>query len=112
MNKKQNLRRKKLLNARENMGLYVFKYHAQRSHTCRNLRTKNLILTAELDKIKALEQIKEILQLHQTVKAMRTQFGAAPENGHRSLEGAFVPYLLGLTNINPMENTKLRNPLT
>jgi len=110
-NKKHEKKRREKLEARTNIDAFrtQLKYKIQQRFP--DLSLEHPAVVAEMDAICAAGLAEGMIVLGKMVTGIRTEMGVNPEADKGSLIGAIVPYVLGITMENPIENGQLDSAL-
>lgn len=111
MSKKKNAKRKAQLSEKAKYESLCFQVKFGRSKRMPDLPDDNPIVNAELDAIRQTGLTEGILLLRDIVEGVRQELQREQEPDTNSLQGAFVPYLLGITLSHPQETEGQTNPL-
>ncbi len=104
--------RKQQLEARANIDTFRFQIEYKIQQRFPELSKDHPAVVAEVDAICAAGLAEGMLVLGKMVSGIRTEMGVEPEADKGSLIGAIVPYVLGITVDNPIENGQLDDTLT
>lgn len=109
--KEQERKRKQQLEARANIDAFRTQLEMKIRNRFPELGTDHPAVVAEMDAICAAGLAEGMIVLGKMVTGIRTEMGVNPEADKGSLIGAIVPYVLGITMENPIENGQLDSTL-
>jgi len=109
--KQQERKRKEQLQARANIDAFRTQLEMKIRDRFPELGTDHPAVVAEMDAICAAGLAEGMIVLGKMVTGIRTEMGVNPEADKGSLIGAIVPYVLGITMENPIENGQLDTTL-
>lgn len=110
--KAQERKRKEQLKARADIDTFRFQIEYKIRERFPELPEDHPAVVAEVDAICAAGLAEGMFMLGKMMTGIRTELGVNPEADKGSLIGAIVPYVLGITMENPIENGQLDNTLT
>ena len=109
--KEHERKRREKLEARANIDAFRFQIEYKIRQRFPELGEDHPSVVAEMDAICAAGLAEGMIVLGKMVTGIRTEMGVNPEADKGSLIGAIVPYVLGITMENPIENGHLDNTL-
>ena len=109
--KEHERKRKEKLEARANIDTFRFQIEYKIRQRFPELGEDHPAVVAEMDSICAAGLAEGMIVLGKMVTGIRTEMGVNPEADKGSLIGAIVPYVLGITMENPIENGQLDTTL-
>ena len=109
--KEQERKRKQQLEARANVDAFRTQLEMKIRNRFPELGTDHPAVVAEMDAICTAGLAEGMIVLGKMVTGIRTEMGVNPEADKGSLIGAIVPYVLGITMENPVENGQLDSTL-
>lgn len=101
MSKQKDQKRKAQLSEKSKNGSFKFQVEYARQQRGAFIAADAPELMVEVDAICRNGLVDAILALRDIVDGVRREFGIEPENERCSLNGAIVPYLLGITTVCP-----------
>ena len=110
--KEQERKRKQQLEARANIDAFRTQLEMKILNRFPELGIDHPAVVAEMDAICAAGLAEGMIVLGKMVTGIRTEMGVNPEADKGSLIGAIVPYVLGITMENPIDNGQLDSTLT
>lgn len=110
--KEQERKRKQQLEARANIDAFRTQLEMKIRNRFPELGTDHPAVVAEMDAICAAGLAEGMIVLGKMVTGIRTEMGVNPEADKGTLIGSIVPYVLGITMENPIENGQLDSTLT
>ena len=110
--KQQERKRKEQLQARANIDAFRTQLEMKIRYHFPELGEDHPAVVAEVDAICAAGLAEGMFVLGKMVTGIRTEMGVNPEADKGSLIGAIVPYVLGITMENPIDNGQLDSTLT
>lgn len=109
--KEQERKRKEQLKARADIDTFRFQIEYKIRQRFPELGEDHPAVVAEMDAICAAGLAEGMFVLGKMVTGIRMEMGVNPEADKGSLIGAIVPYVLGITMENPIENGQLDTTL-
>ena len=109
--KEQERKRKEQLKSRADIDTFRFQIEYKIRQRFPELGEDHPAVVAEVDAICAAGLAEGMFVLGKMVTGIRTEMGVNPEADKGSLIGAIVPYVLGITMENPIENGQLDTTL-
>ena len=109
--KEHERKRREKLQARANIDAFRFQIEHKIRQRFPELGEDHPAVVAEMDAICAAGLAEGMIVLGKMVTGIRTEMGVNPEADKGSLIGAIVPYVLGVTVENPIENGQLDSTL-
>ena len=109
--REQERKRKEQLKSRADIDTFRFQIEYKIRQRFPELGEDHPAVVAEMDAICAAGLAEGMFVLGKMVTGIRTEMGVNPEADKGSLIGAIVPYVLGITVENPIENGQLDNTL-
>ena len=109
--KEQERKRKEQLKSRADIDTFRFQIEYKIRQRFPELGEDHPAVVAEMDAICAAGLAEGMFVLGKMVNGIRTEMGVNPEADKGSLIGAIVPYVLGITMENPIENGQLDSTL-
>ncbi len=109
--KEHERKRREKLEARANIDAFRTQLEMKIRNRFPELGTDHPAVVAEMDAICAAGLAEGMIVLGKMVTGIRTEMGVNPEADKGSLIGAIVPYVLGITMENPIENGQLDSTL-
>jgi len=110
--REQERKRKEQLKSRADIDTFRFQIEYKIRERFPELGEDHPAVVAEMDAICAAGLAEGMFVLGKMVTGIRAEMGVNPEADKGSLIGAIVPYVLGITVENPIENGQLDNTLT
>ena len=105
--KEHEKKRREKLEARANIDAFRTQLEMKIRNRFPELGEDHPAVVAEMDAICAAGLAEGMIVLGKMVTGIRTEMGVNPEADKGSLIGAIVPYVLGITMENPIENGQL-----
>jgi len=105
--KEHEKKRREKLQARANIDAFRTQLEMKIRYRFPELGEDHSAVVAEMDAICAAGLAEGMIVLGKMVTGIRTEMGVNPEADKGSLIGAIVPYVLGITMENPIENGQL-----
>ena len=109
--KEHERKRREKLEARANIDAFRTQLEMKIRYRFPELGEDHPAVVAEMDAICTAGLAEGMIVLGKMVTGIRTEMGVTPEADKGSLIGAIVPYVLGITVENPIENGQLDNTL-
>ena len=109
--KEHEKKRREKLEARANIDAFRIQLEMKIRYRFPELGEDHPAVVAEMDAICAAGLAEGMIVLGKMVTGIRTEMGVNPEADKGSLIGAIVPYVLGITMENPIENGQLDSTL-
>ena len=109
--KEQERKRKQQLEARANIDAFRTQLEMKIRNRFPELGTDHPAVVAEMDAICTAGLAEGMIILGKMMTGIRTEMGVNPEADKGSLIGSIVPYVLGITMENPIENGQLDSTL-
>lgn len=109
--KEHEKKRREKLEARANIDAFRTQLEMKIRYRFPELGEDHPAVVAEMDAICAAGLAEGMIVLGKMVTGIRTEMGVNPEADKGSLIGAIVPYVLGITMENPIENGQLDSTL-
>ena len=109
--KEQERKRKEQLKRRADIDTFRFQIEYKIRQRFPELGEDHPAVVAETDAVCAAGLAEGMIVLGKMVTGIRTEMGVNPEADKGSLIGAIVPYVLGITMENPIENGQLDTTL-
>ena len=110
--REQERKRKEQLKARVEIDSFRYQIESKIRQHFPDLGEDHPAVVAEMDALCAAGLAEGMIVLGKMVNGIRTEMGVDPEADKGSLIGAIVPYVLGITMENPIENGHLDGSLT
>ena len=105
MSKNKDLKRKAQLAARAKNESFRFQVEFTRKQKCIDIMGMEQNLTTELDAICQNDLTDALLDLAKIVEGVRKELGFEQEADKCSLNGSLVPFILGITTVQPDSTT-------
>lgn len=113
--KKSDTKRKAALAERTKVDAFKFQVEWQLKKVLPNLSMDNAALQSEIDTIVKRNWIKGLNDLAEIIKGVKQDLNASPVEDKNSLNGSIIPYIYGITTINPVNDDgtlKAKDPIT
>lgn len=113
--KKSDTKRKAALAERTKVDAFKFQVEWQLKKVLPNLSMDNVALQAEINTIVKRDWIKGLNDLAEIIKGVKQDQNASPVEDKNSLNGSIIPYIYGITTINPVNDDgtlKAKDPIT
>jgi hypothetical protein len=104
MSKKNDRKRKAQLSEKSMNETFKFQVLWAKKQRLPELPDDNAALQAEIATVMELGCTQEMLTLRDIVEGVHRDLGVLPEPGQGSLQGTIIPYLFGITSVNPFED--------